>query len=429
MRVQNRSDVGTSQATSVLTSVDKKTLTNLPSQANSTESSQYSYGSSYSFRSIKSNLSHQDSLLRHDKLMKRWTKNTGEKSLFNLDLSTSTLMGDSSLDLSEREPPFTFPFDVYDYIDSNKIDELIAIFREYLSESEHSEEDWNTVLKWNNQEFLRLLCTYSEYVSDSKFDLLIESLLLLVDINRERFTAALVTSTFISRLLQSLTTNNILSLLKRLQLFSILFQYGGLAFPDLPLHHCAALIHLVSHENERVRQFSATVCMLGYLRLESDSLWHALQEQMSLDCKKFFMYHTTQILSGKDKDASDMHIKASLLWMETCFRKNVYFTLHNFQPVLDLILTNVRSENNIEKELLLIAHVGCIKEMMNWPIFFEANYRVDDTLSALNYLLAEGGKRGYTDMCTAISGILNEHLDKLDKIGQESKEDELVVFE
>lgn len=368
--------------------------------------------------------------MRHDKLIKRFRHNLPvEESTGDLRLDMSDLVScPSSVSFQASQPPFYFPFDLYNYLETNNIDDLVLKLRQFLSESDHSEEEWEIVLRWNNKELLRALSVRSDNVSEKNFDILLECLLLFVEINPPSICSPLVSSTLMSTLFQSLNAEDPLSLFKRLQLLYSLFNYGGQAFPDISYDNCQYLIDLCTHRHDEVRKLAITTCIVGYFRMSSDMLWRQLQDVLSFDCLENIISHAVCMLRSDDIETVNM--EASLEWISCCFhyQPTLYYNLYNFQVTLDVLLDNL--SRFLDHEELCVVHIQCLQRMMNWDCFFEANYRVNETLEFLNTLMAEGGKRNYSKICETISQILNDHLDRLEDLGKENTEGgDVVVYE
>eukprot|EP00494_Astrolonche_serrata_P031385 UN31654 len=178
-------------------------------------------------------------------------------------------------------PPFELPFDIYDYLDNDNIDPLIVQLRNFLSRSEHTDEDWDIVLRWNNKELLRFLSTHIDNVSDKYFDTLLESLFKLLDTNPTSFAPALIGSNFVRRIFRSLKTDDVLSIFKRLNLLNILCVHAGDAFPDIPADEFLLLVKLVQHKHERAKSLAINTLLLIFLRIRSDELWFKINKELS----------------------------------------------------------------------------------------------------------------------------------------------------
>merc|ERR550534_785755 len=164
-----------------------------------------------SIGSFKSNLSRAGSMYRHQALIRNWEHklHDQDQSLPSLHMTFSHDLGDAS---QADDLPFYLPFDVYELLDKDSMDDLVIELKSFLDESEHTDVEWEKVLKHNNFELLRVLSTRVDYVSESQFDKLLECLLLFLDIKPSRYAPPLVTSAFMNRLFFSLQTEEVLSL-------------------------------------------------------------------------------------------------------------------------------------------------------------------------------------------------------------------------
>jgi len=365
--------------------------------------------------SFKSNFSRAGSMYRHQALIKNW-----EHKLHDQDQSLPSLILNFSHDLSDatlpEELPFCLPFDVYELLDKESMDDLVIELKSFLDESDHTDLEWEKVLKHNNFELLRVLSTRVDYVSESQFDKLLECLLLFLDIKPSRYAPPLVTSAFMNRLFFSLQTEEVLSLLKRLQVLYILFNYGGLAFPDISFQNCNHLLKICTHDHRRVSNSALTTSIVGYYRMSSEQLWKELQKVLAFDCIESLIMQCLKILSGRGPDEYDsVHHEAALEWIGSCFQYSpiMYYNVYNIQQTTDILLENLKRFFSLGQEQLLCHHIECVKKMLNWKGFFEAKYRVDDTMRLLNDLMRKSGMQEFTKVCEIVSTILNDHLDML----------------
>merc|ERR1719285_443723 len=377
-----------------------------------------------SIGSFKSNLSRAGSMYRHQALIRNWEHklHDQDQSLPSLHMTFSHDLGDAS---QADDLPFYLPFDVYDLLEKDKMDELVVELKSFLDESEHSDQEWAKLLRFNNYELLRVLSTRVDFVTEPHFDTLLECLLLFLDIKPidspdndigSRYAPPLVTSAFMNRLFFSLQSNEAISLLKRLKVLYILFNFGGLAFPDISFNNCQFLLNLCNYEHRQVAKSALTTSIIGYFRMSSETLWKDLQRVLSFDCIESLVEQCLVILSSKGEEEFDsVHLEASLEWIGSCFcfTPIMYYNIYNIQTTLDIILENLQRFFGLGEEEILCFHIECLKKMIGWKGFFEANYRVDDTMIMLNDLMREAGKQDFRRVCELVSVILNDHLDRL----------------
>jgi len=333
---------------------------------------------------------------------------------------------------STEEPPFVIPFDIYDLLQKNRLDELVTNLKSFLNTSQHSDEDWATVLRWNNFELLRILSTRVDDVSESHFDILVECCLLFLEINQQRFSPPLVTSSLMNRLFGSLQSNSVISLLKRLKVLYILFNHGGLAFPDISFQNCQYLLSLCTHSHAQVAVSALNTSIIGYYRMSSEFLWKELQGVLSFDSVKAVIDQSLLILSSGDNAFDEIHVEGALEWIGSCFfyQPTMYYTIYNFQRTLDVLLENLQQYFDREAEDLLCSHIECVRKIIDWAPFFQANYRVDEVFAKLNDLMKAGGKEGFTKVCEIISHIYNDHLKYFPQEDELGGDDgDCVVFE
>lgn len=204
---------------------------------------------------------------------------------------------------------------------------------------------------------------------------------------------------------------------KRLQVLYILFNYGGLAFPDISFQNCNHLLRICTHDHRRVSNSALTTSIVGYYRMSSEHLWKELQKVLAFDCIESLIIQCLKILSGRGPDEYDsVHLEAALEWIGSCFQYSpiMYYNVFNIQQTTDILLENLKRFFSLGEEQLLCHHIECVKKMLNWKGFFEAKYRVDDTMRLLNDLMRKSGMQEFTKV-EIVSTILNDHLDAADR--------------
>lgn len=338
-------------------------------------------------------------------------------------LSLSSRNSTSSL-ASNSDMPFQLPFDIYDFVDDKNLDPMIEHLKSFIANTEHSHQDWTRVIYRNNREVIRFFSLHAEKISEEKLTDACECLMAMLDINFAQLTPGLVTSAFIRRSLEGLSsavTPN--DLHKRLQLCHSLYVYGGSAFPLLSLNLYIGLVEACNHQKEGLSAIAQTTLIIVYYRAQSDELWNLCHQHLSEAAIRDVAY---RCLSCLQRYLANEMAYAACSWIQKSVKgiPTRFYNEGNFFSTVDILLDAI--PNILYNEEAAVWYFETLAAVMEWSVYAKLKYKDTEIIQLLNYLLEQGQDRNYSGLCESVSEVLNT---RLQTSADDQMADDLCIFE